>query len=121
METSDQENQRPGQTVRNKQRSGIRLLLFLTVLPGTIGVVIFFYYALVDWAALQKAYANYSQVVASGADLRAVFVAESAQNIHRINLFAEGVWALLAAILAAIGLHGIVARKDTFSVSAHSD
>jgi len=78
------------------------------VAPGVLGVAIFGYYCLVDWAALQADYAHYVQVAASTADLRAVFIAESQQNIHRINLFAEGVWALLAAILAAIGVHGIV-------------
>jgi hypothetical protein len=30
--------------------------------------------------------------------------------IHRINVFADGVWTLLSAILAAIGIHGITRR-----------
>jgi len=102
------ENEKREHSVRGKSRVGFRWLLVLLVLPGVLGIVIFGYYCLVDWAALQADYAHYVQVAASSADLRAVFVAESQQNIHRINLFAEGVWALLAAILAAIGVHGIV-------------
>lgn len=92
----------------SRGKNGFWVLLLLVVAPGLISVTIFFYYALFDWAALQAAYAHYAQVSSSTADLRAVFIAESQQNIHRINLFAEGVWALLAAILAAIGVHGIV-------------
>jgi hypothetical protein len=44
---------------------------------------------------------------AGGADLGALFVAESQQDAHRLNCFAEGVGVLLGAILAAIGLHGL--------------
>jgi hypothetical protein len=82
-------------------------LLLLAVLPGILGVVVFSYYALVDWSALQSAYTHYEQVANSSADLRTVFIAESDQNIHRVNLFADGVWTLLSALLMAVGLHGI--------------
>ncbi len=83
------------------------LLLLLTVLPGLAGVVVFSYYALVDWSALQSAYAHFEQVASKSPEMRTVFVAEAEQNIHRLNLFADGVWALLSAILGAIGLHGL--------------
>ena len=82
------------------------------VVPGLTGVCLFGYYALVDWAALQAAYAHYEQVAGKSQDLRAVFVAEAQQNIHRVNLFADGVWTLLSAILGAIGLHGICQRES---------
>jgi hypothetical protein len=83
------------------------ILALLIVLPGVAGVVIFGYYALVDWGALQKNFVHYTAVAHSGADLRALFEAEAQQNIHRINLFADGVWTLLSAILAAIGILGL--------------
>jgi hypothetical protein len=86
---------------------GFWTLLLLTVIPGILGEVIFGYFALVDWSALQAAYAHYEQIANSSADLRAVFIAESNQNIHRVNLFADGVWTLLSALLMAVGLQGI--------------
>ncbi len=90
-----------------RYKVGFWLLLLLTVLPGFAGVVVFGYYALVDWSALQMAYAHFEQVAGRSSDMRTVFVAEAEQNIHRLNLFADGVWALLSAILGAIGLHGL--------------
>jgi hypothetical protein len=83
------------------------LLILLTILPGVVGIAIFGYYALIDWDALQKAYRYFANVSQGGSSLEVLFVAEAQQNIHRINLFADGVWTLLSAILAAIGLHGI--------------
>jgi hypothetical protein len=82
------------------------LFFLLTLIPGVAGVVAFSYYALVDWGQLVLDYTAYQNAVKSSTDLVTLFKAESAQNIHRINLFAEGVWTLLSAILAAIGLHG---------------
>lgn len=46
-------------------------------------------------------------MVAGNGDLRAAFVAEARQNIHRINLFADVVWALLGLILSALGTIGL--------------
>lgn len=86
------------------------LLLVFTVIPGLLGVVIFGVYALVDWAALRQAYAAFEQG-RNSADLATLFRLNAQQNIHRINLLAEGVWVLLSAILSAIGLHGLLARS----------
>lgn len=83
------------------------VLLLATIVPGTLGVIVFGYYALVDWDALQAAYVNFSEVVQRSAGMEAIVVAEAQQNIHRINLFADGVWTLLSAILAAIGWLGV--------------
>jgi hypothetical protein len=81
--------------------------LFLVTSLGMLGVVFFGYYSLIDWSALQMAYARFSEVAKTSTDLATLFAAESQQNIHRVNLFAEGVWTLQSAIIAAIGLHGI--------------
>lgn len=83
------------------------VLLLATIIPGTVGVVIFGYYALVDWDALQAAYVNFSAAVQSSSTFETIFAAEAQQNIHRVNLFADGVWTLLSAILAAIGWLGL--------------
>ena len=45
-----------------------------------------------------------------------LFVAEARQNIHRINVFADVVWALLGAIVAAIGIHGLCISHQRQSV-----
>jgi tellurite resistance protein TehA-like permease len=84
------------------------LLILLLLLPGAFGIAFFGFYTLVDYDALQKAYQNYSAIVASSASMEKLFVAEAQQNIHRINVFADGVWTLQSAIIAAIGLHGIL-------------
>ncbi len=81
-------------------------LVILLILPGLFGVAVFGYYALQDWSHLQVAYKQYETAARSGS-LRSVTLAFNAQSIHRINLFAEGVWTLLAAILAGIGTHGL--------------
>lgn len=83
------------------------VLLLATIIPGTVGVGIFGYYALVDWDALQAAYVNFSDAVQSSSTFETIFAAEAQQNIHRVNLFADGVWTLLSAILAAIGWLGL--------------
>ena len=64
-------------------------------------------FALIDWRALQTAQAHFEFVAAHSANFNVIFIAESNQNIHRINIFADVVWTLMGAILAAIGLHGL--------------
>ncbi len=83
------------------------ILPLFTIVPGVAGLLIFGYFAWIDWDALQLAYQYFLEVAQSSPSLEKLFAAEAAQNIHRINLFAEGVWALLSAILASIGLHGL--------------
>lgn len=83
------------------------LPLVLMTAAGTIGFVIFAYYAMIDWAALDAAYANFAALTDRPPDLTTLFAAEAYQHIHRTNTFAEGVWALQSAIIAAIGLHGL--------------
>jgi hypothetical protein len=83
------------------------LLFLLLVAPGVFCFLFCMYYALQDWDALQKAYANFSRLSGISSNMTTLFVAEAEQNIHRINLFADVVWALLGAIVAAIGIHGL--------------
>jgi cytochrome b subunit of formate dehydrogenase len=92
----------------------LALLLILTVVPGVAGVAIFGYCTLQDWGALQLDYKEFQRVVQSSADLSTLFKTEAAQNIHRVNLFTVRVWALLTAILGAIGIHGMyLGTKDS--------
>jgi len=91
--------------VRFSTKQGL-LLLFTTV-PGIVGVTIFGYFAFQDWEQMQQDYDYFTALVEQSSSLEALFVAEAQQNIHRINLMTDGIWALLSAILAAIGLHGV--------------
>jgi hypothetical protein len=90
-------------------------LLLCVVLSGVVGVIVFGYFALQDWAALQAAYHHFEEVARSSPDTTTLLIAEAKQNAHRINLFAEGVWTLLCAILAAIGIHGLCVRENHLS------
>lgn len=82
----------------------------MLVIPGIVGVTVFGYFAFIDWIALQEAYDVFEKAVQQSASLETLFATEAQQNIHRVNLFAEGVWTLLSAILAAIGIHGLLGR-----------
>jgi hypothetical protein len=82
------------------------ILLLFTTLPGMTGVAVFSFFALQDWNQLRHDYSYFIALIERSAALEALFVAEAQQNVHRVNLMADGVWALLSAILVAIGLHG---------------
>ena len=83
------------------------VLVLLLILPGLLAVGVFGWFAVQDWGALQEAYRHYRAVAASNPSMQALFAAHAQQDIHRTNLFAEGVWAMLGAILAGIGVHGL--------------
>jgi len=86
----------------------VRLLLSLLVTAGLCGVVGFGLLSLNDYAQLIKAYAAFENAVRSNADLRALYIAGTSQDVYRINVSADGIWALLCAILSASGLHGLL-------------
>jgi predicted PurR-regulated permease PerM len=88
-----------------RQNNMTRALLCFGVVSGLIFCAVCTYYSLLDWRELQRAYAAFA--ASQNADLKTVFVAEARQNIHRINLFADVVWALLSAILAVISAVGL--------------
>lgn len=83
------------------------ILLLLLIVPGVMVTAVCIHYALLDWNQLQPSYNKFQWQVGIGAGMRDLFITEAAQNIHRLNLFADGVWALLGAILAGIGIHGL--------------
>lgn len=87
------------------------ILLMFTTLPGMAGVAVFGFFALQDWDQLQLDYNNFKTLIDQSSNFEALFVAEAQQNIHRINLMADGIWTLLSAILAAIGLHGVTQSR----------
>ena len=82
-------------------------LIVLVVLPGLAAVLVSGYFLFRDWAALATAFTRFEHLAASGADLRALTIAQTLEQSYRTNCFADGVGVLLGAILAAIGLHGL--------------
>ena len=81
--------------------------LGLVVVVGLGVVAVSGRYALQDWAALNREYARFEANVRGNADLASLVATEGLQNAFRVNVFADGTWALLGAILAAIGIHGL--------------
>jgi len=88
------------------------ILAILLIVPGVLGAVVFGFYALIDWAALEDAYQQY-EAVQQSTDINTLFIRATQQNIHRINVFADGVWFLLSVIIAGIGLHGFFTIPHT--------
>ena len=88
------------------------VLIAVLIIPGILGVIIFTAYAITDYMALIVAYRHFEQLSQSTHEMSALFVAEAMQNVYRLNLFAEGVWALLSAILAGIGIHGMCVQQQ---------
>lgn len=83
------------------------LLTFLLVVPGLVITAICCYYALQDYGQLVAAYRNFNTQASTSNNLRVIFTSYAIQDIHRMNVFADAVWALLGAILAGLGLHGL--------------
>ncbi|MHB0937419.1 MAG: hypothetical protein ACYDCO_11180 [Armatimonadota bacterium] len=83
------------------------VLWFVLVIPGVVGVVVFGWISLQDYTLLREAYQHFMQVAQTFPGQNTLFVAHTEQNIHRINLTADGIWTLLCAIYAAVGVHGL--------------
>lgn len=84
------------------------VLLLAVVLPGTAATSLSTYYLLPEWVVLDASYKYYEQVAKSpSSTMRDLFIADAAQNRHRINWFAEGVGVLLGGAITAIGIHGM--------------
>jgi hypothetical protein len=94
-------------------------LFLLVVLPGLAAIFVCGYYLFSDWAALNAAFARFERMATTGADLRALTVAQTMDQVFRINCFADGVGVMLGAILAAIGVHGLcVMPRDPHPAAA---
>jgi hypothetical protein len=84
------------------------LLLLAVVLPGISVTSLSAYYLFPEWAVLEASYKNYERVAKPpSSTMRDLFIAQAAENRHRINCFAEGVGVLLGGAISAIGIHGI--------------
>lgn len=79
----------------------------LVTLFGLLTTIVCGGYVLADWTRLSAAYAQFEHLSSTGADLRALFVADAVQNVHRLNCFAEGLGVLIGLLITALGLHGL--------------
>jgi hypothetical protein len=84
------------------------LALLLLVVPGLAGAIAFAALAVTDFRLLRPAYANFLQLSAAPTTLPPLLRAEAVQNLHRLNLCAEGTGALLCALVAALGIHALL-------------
>jgi len=72
---------------------------------GLIVAGVCLYYSLLDWQKLQPADAVLRSLSVNSPQNQ-VIIAEARQNVHRINIFAQGVWFLLGLIWATLGAIG---------------
>lgn len=86
----------------------LKRLVLLAIVTGCIAVmVVSGWYGLAhDWPALDAAWRHRVEISGTG-DLRSITIAKSDEVAQRINVFADGTWIVLGAILAAIGAHGL--------------
>lgn len=82
-------------------------LWLFAVLPGLAAAGVSGYYVLQDWAALNRSFAHWEQLVRNGGSERALSIAATYQSAFRTNCFADGVGFLLGAIWMAVGVHGL--------------
>jgi hypothetical protein len=82
----------------------------LLIIPGLTGALLSGYWGYADWIRLTEAERNFQQLVANKADQRQLFIAAHRENIHRLNVAAEGVWIGLGLITTGIGMLGIIDR-----------
>lgn len=83
-------------------------LLLLVILPGLTVTSVSLYYLFPEWIALEASHQNFQQVADNPTStLTEVYIAQAAENRHRINCFAEGVGVLFGLSILAIGVHGM--------------
>jgi hypothetical protein len=90
------------------------LLWISVILPGFTATVVSAYYLFPEWTALDASYRNFAKIAqSSNPTLEDLYIAQAAENRHRINCFAEGVGALMGLTIAAIGIHGLCLLKSS--------
>lgn len=86
----------------------IVLFLVLLVLPALMALMVFGYTAAKDIGRLAQARQGFTGLVTSDGSPTRVYSASAFEDIHRVNAFADGTWALLCAVMLGIGAHGLL-------------
>jgi hypothetical protein len=82
----------------------------LLIIPGFTGALLSGYWGYADFIRLTEAEHNFQQLVVQKANQRELFIAAHRENIHRLNVAAEGVWIGLGLITAGVGIVGMIQR-----------
>jgi len=78
------------------------------MLPGLFFTGISTYYLSPEWSALTERHRQFSELARQpSTTLNQLFVAQAAEDRHRINCFAEGVGVLGGGLMVAIAVHGL--------------
>lgn len=80
------------------------------IVPGLTGALLSGYWGYADFIRLTQAERNFNQLVARQASQKELFVAAHRENIHRLNVAAEGVWIGLGLITVGVGAIGMLQR-----------
>jgi hypothetical protein len=94
----------------------MRGLLILFAIGGAAATVFFGYFTFVDFVLLRQSYAAFERLTPQ-TSLSAILLAEARQNVYCINVFADGTWALLSALISVVGIHGLVGTANPTSQS----
>jgi hypothetical protein len=88
-------------------------LVFFTliIIPGMTGLLCSGYWGYADFIKLTAAEHNFQQLVVQKADQKSLFIAAHRENIHRINVAAEGVWMGLGLIAVGVGIIGMLQQE----------
>ncbi|NEO26191.1 MAG: hypothetical protein F6K03_04660 [Kamptonema sp. SIO4C4] len=87
------------------------LLIGGVILPGLAAMGISAVALVPDYVQLMASVEEYKRLAASpSTSLEELFIAQSAEQRHRINCFAEGVGILLGGVITAIGIHGLCTK-----------
>ena len=100
--------------MRDKQAYAISIL---TILVGVVLAAIWFYWSIVDYAALNEAWTRLMERSKTpGVAAQRLLVANAVQDAHRLNMVAEIAGMMIGALIAAVGVLGLVVcltrRKD---------
>ncbi len=87
-------------------------LVFFTLLivPGLTGVLLSGYWGYADFVRLTETERNFQQLVVTKANQRELFIAAHRENVHRLNVAAEGVWIGLGLLVVGVGMLGMTQR-----------
>lgn len=85
----------------------LRAAFWFLIVAASADIIVCTYWLYWDWKMMDAAYWEYKRLIGAGAGQRELFIAHSFQNIHRINVFAEGVGFMVGAVLWGVGFLGL--------------